>query len=468
MTARRNARSVVARTCVALLSALVLGAPAVVVAQPRTLSPAEAIALAWETHPDARAAGARASVRDAELRAVEAALLPRVDLGLELHRATGNVAPGTQLALPSVPTVSGPPLPVQFDTGVWGTGIGAGVGLDVGALPARDRERHAASEARIAAGSVVDAVRLEIAVRVVRAYLDVVLAREQRASIAAWHARASALMTLTETLAAQSLQPGADVARARAEVAAAAAFDARAHQAERVARIALASAIGDASIEVEVDVAILDEPNDERDILTEVHALEAARRAELESARSTRDARRLGYLPRIELMGALWARGSGIDAPSRASDLGDAAGLVPNVPNWSVGLVVSYALFDLPLLDARAAEAEARVEEASAALDAQVLELQALEAGGLARLEGAREVVAATLEVVGSYQAALAQTNARFEAGLTTVLDVVDAQRALAQAQFDHAAARVELVRAFYDLAYARGDLRPFQYSTGD
>src|SRR5690349_2337699 len=72
------------------------------------------------------------------------------------------------------------------------------------------------------------------------------------------------------------------------------------------------------------------------------HPLEIARQRELSAARARHDACELTLLPRAEVVASLWARGSGLDAPSRATDLGDAAGLLPNVPNWALGLVFSY------------------------------------------------------------------------------------------------------------------------------
>lgn len=440
-----------------------------VAAQPRLLSPSEAVALSMTTHPALRTSDARERRARAEMSAAESALLPSLDVGVELHRATGNVVPGTQLLLPGVPSVSGPPIATAFDGGAWGTGIGVSTAFDVGAFPRRERERDAAAAALDARLATSDAVRLEIAARVVSAYLDLVAAIAQRASIAAWHERAATLLRVTEALVAQDLRPGAEEARARAEVATARALDARAHQTELLARVALASAIGDPSLEVEVDASLLDDTSFAVATADRAaHALTRARRAEIESARLTREARDLAFIPRIELTGAFWARGSGLDAPARMSELGDAAGLLPNVPNWSLGVVVSYPLLDLPLLEARVEEAEARVDEASAALDAQTLELAVLEARGLARLEGARGVAAAAADVVASFEAALGQALARFEAGLTTILDVVDAQRALAQALIEDVTARADLVRAFYDLAYVRGDLSAFEHGQGD
>ncbi|UJR86851.1 Hypothetical protein I5071_89520 [Sandaracinus amylolyticus] len=452
----------VARWGLAITIVLAVAAPAA--AQRRTLSLPEAVELAITAHPAARRAVASERAARAGVRIAESALWPRIDVSLALQRATGNVVPGTVLALPSIPGLSGPPQEVQFDEGVWGSGIGGAASFDVGAFPRREGERDAALADLDARASDADATRLEIAARVARAYVDVVAAQAQRLAVAAWLERAATLVRVTDALVEQELRPGADAARARAEQAAASALEARAAQAELVARAALSAELGDPGLDVEVDASVLDDlVVSRRTAQHGMHALERARRSELEAARLVRRSQVLAYVPRIELVAALWARGSGIDAPSRASDLGDAAGLLPNVPNWAVGFVLSYSLLDLPLLDARLEQADARVEEADAALEAQVLELRALSAQADARLEGARGIATAARAVVASYEVALTQAVARFEAGLTTMLDVVDAQRALAEAQLEEVTARAEVLRASYDLAFAAGDLDAFR-----
>ena len=50
----------------------------------------------------------------------------------------------------------------------------------------------------------------------------------------------------------------------------------------------------------------------------------------------------------------------------------------------------------------------------------------------------------------------------RFEAELTTVTEVAEAQRLLAQAEVENALARLSVWRAHLAEAKAKGDLRPF------
>ena len=54
------------------------------------------------------------------------------------------------------------------------------------------------------------------------------------------------------------------------------------------------------------------------------------------------------------------------------------------------------------------------------------------------------------------------QATARFQAGLGTIVEVADAQNLLADAEYQDAAAKVDVWRALLADAVAHGDLAPF------
>jgi outer membrane protein TolC len=62
---------------------------------------------------------------------------------------------------------------------------------------------------------------------------------------------------------------------------------------------------------------------------------------------------------------------------------------------------------------------------------------------------------------VSSAQTALEQATARYRAGLAPIDDVAQAQRLLVQARIDDALARLNVWRAKFQVATARGDLQP-------
>jgi outer membrane protein TolC len=64
--------------------------------------------------------------------------------------------------------------------------------------------------------------------------------------------------------------------------------------------------------------------------------------------------------------------------------------------------------------------------------------------------------------VVSSATTASQQANARYQAGLGTIVEVADAQRLLTQAEIDDALARLGVWRAMLAVAAAAGDIQPF------
>ena len=56
-----------------------------------------------------------------------------------------------------------------------------------------------------------------------------------------------------------------------------------------------------------------------------------------------------------------------------------------------------------------------------------------------------------------------AQASARYQAGLASIVEVADTQNLLAQAEYQDAAARVDVWRALLAEAAARGDLASFR-----
>lgn len=176
----------------------------------------------------------------------------------------------------------------------------------------------------------------------------------------------------------------------------------------------------------------------------------------IEVAEAQLRATRMQYLPRIELLAALWSRGSGLNATSIAG------GLVPDAANWSAGLVVSWPALEAFSVRARvhAATAQrsfllAQQEETTQAIKSQV-------DAAHATLDAALMVLQHTPMALQAARATEQQALARYKAGLARVLDVADAQRLLAQAEAEDALARVGVLRARLLLSRALGDLSPF------
>jgi outer membrane protein TolC len=445
---------------------LATGASPLVAQHARADSPAlkrmtigQVVSEALAQHPRVRSAQAEERVAAARTDETLEDRLPAVGLSAQINRSTGNTPPGAWFLTAGFPPISGAPRGKSFDSGSWQTGASLWATWDVLAF-----ERQAAAiDVALARGSeavaLTQARRLEVAYDAADAFVELVEGQETVRAAKASVDRAQVVVSMTKPLVDQSLRPGADLARAQSELAAAQTTLARAEQARDVRVVRLAETLGDASLRVQADATGLAVSPD-ADVRapgapSPSHPELSQSNAEVSRATQQQSAVMVQYLPRVDLAAALWARGSGIyQSP------GD--GLVPDIPNWAAGAIVTWSALDIPLIRARARAAAESTASAAARRDETYLVVAAQLARATAVLEGARRVARQTPETLASARAAEQQIVARYRAGLAPVVDVADAERILTQAEIDDAVARLEIRRAMLAVGRAAGDLRPY------
>jgi outer membrane protein TolC len=125
-------------------------------------------------------------------------------------------------------------------------------------------------------------------------------------------------------------------------------------------------------------------------------------------------------------------------------------------------LTATFSLFDWASIRAQR-RIEQYNEAAESARHEQVIqELTARQAKALATAESARRIAENTPVQLAAARDTEAQARARYQAGLTTVIEVAEAQRLLVQASIDDALARLGVWRSLLGLGGSRGDLGPF------
>lgn len=153
----------------------------------------------------------------------------------------------------------------------------------------------------------------------------------------------------------------------------------------------------------------------------------------------------------------VYARGTG--ALLDGSFQGGANGLAPNIGNWAVGFGVSFPVFDYKQNQVRR-EIELHRETAEKARLDEILDrLKSQEAQARVDLEKARQIAENTPTQLSAAQTLEKQAQARYQAGLGTVVEVADSQRLLRQAETDNALAKLGLWRALFALEAAKGDI---------
>jgi outer membrane protein TolC len=425
----------------------------------RSMTIEQVVAEAVAKHPRIAASRADEDVALARVDEARTRELPGVGVSAQINRSTGNTAPGAFFPTQGFPPIAGAPRGKALDEGVWQTGVSAWAAWDVLSLARQAAAIDVALAAHTEAAAATDARRLEVAYRAGDAFIQVLEAQEAVRAARASVERAQILVTITRSLVNQALRPGADAARAEAELASGQTQLARAEQALDVRRAQLAEAIGDASAHVDAAPGNLLAPVDDAVALPPVrraaHPDLVQGDATVARAAESRRAVEVEYLPRVDLVAAIWLRGTGYyDSP--------AGGLATDIPNWAAGAAVTWPLLDIPTVRARARAADAAYSAAAARRDEVYLAVSGQLASASAVLQGAVRVAKQTGPALAAASAAEQQATARFKTGLSQVVEVADAQRVLAQADVDDAVARLEVRRALLLLARAAGDLGPF------
>jgi outer membrane protein len=191
------------------------------------------------------------------------------------------------------------------------------------------------------------------------------------------------------------------------------------------------------------------------------HPLAQVRLAAVDVARAEEDLLGRTDRPRLYLQSSVFARGSGANPDGRFDGGVDGLGL--ERANWAAGVQVVFPnLFDFASLHARRAASAASTRAERARYDEALLIITSQERASIAVLDAARAVAENTPVQLAAAQQSEAQARARYEAGLASIVEVADTQSLLAQAEYQHSIARVEVWRALLAQAIARGDLTLF------
>ena len=426
-----------------------------------TLELPRAVAYALQHHPALRVQKAAVETRDAEVDVARASYLPGLDLSAEILGNTGNVLRGSVFPLPGVPVTSGPPTSRDIGNAALGSEIGVSLHWDCLGLVREMAEVDAALAAQSQARTRTDVTRLSVAYQAADQFIDVIVRSEVTRAARATVERAKVLTSVVKALVDQELRPGADYSRAAAEEALAATLLIRAEQAEAVSHTVLARALGAAGGQFSPVAGRLLEPHappapTPQALNPELQEAEAA----LTTSAAQRRAIELQYLPRLDVVGALWARGSGLTSGPLAPSPG--RGIVPDTPNWAVGLLLTWPAVELVAVRARTRAQSARVRGAAAWRDDIAQAIEAQIQGAHATLAGAQRIAQNTPIALVAARDAEAQASARYKAGLASIDLIAEAERVLAQAETDDAVARLNVRRAELLLARSLGDLTPF------
>jgi len=446
-----------------VLACLARGAVAVAQTQtPQTLTLVEAIEQARRNYPTLKEMRARAEGAQEGVGVARTAYVPRLDVLWQANRATRNNVFGLLFPQGVVPPISGPVLGTTTYDSVWGSAAGVLLSWQAVDFGVRKANVEAARAQASLASARTALTELDATAAAADAFVTVLASDE---AVRAARANVDRLQTFAEsvrTLVRNQLRPGADESRADAELAIAQNQLSQAVQTSAIARAVLADALGAAGTTMMLDAGPLAElpslpPAETPNVAA--HPAVRAGIAAIETVQARERALARTYTPRVDVQGAFSGRGSGADVPGLRLG-GDGLGL--DVPNWAVGVTVSFPVLERFSVNARK-RVEAQNELAERARHEQAIQnVTTQHARAQALMTAATDIARNTPVELKAAMDAESRARARYSSGLANVTEVADAQRLLAQAEVDEALARLGVWRALLATAQSAGDLTPF------
>ena len=444
--------------CVAAMFAAPVFAQAPPPPFPVTLQ--QAVRYATDNYPAIRASTARVDAQQSNVELARTSYLPRLDSSFQINRATRNNVAGLLLPGTIVPAISGPVSDTSSASSIWGSAGGLLLSWEAFDFGVRGATVDLARTLVTRASASAELTRLDVGVKTADAFLRLAAAQETVRAARANVERQEVFSSSVAALVRNELRPGADDSRAQAELASARIQLAQAEQNEQISRAGLAQWLGVDSRNVQIaPPAPLEMPPASPSAAPAIsaHPLAETQMANVESSRAVQEVLGRSFVPRIHLLTAFSARGTG--ATAGGTHVGGSRGLDFEMPNWAMGVTATFPLLEWFSIRERT-RIEAHNERAErAGYERVVRELTAQAEQARAEMEGARRIAENTPIQLASARVLEQQSRARYDAGLATILEVADSQRLLLQAEVGDAVARLGIWRALVAEAAARGDL---------
>jgi len=412
-----------------------------------SLSLKEAIALALAPEGDVRVRLAEQQLRrmQAQRDEVRAALLPHVEASLQEQNRTVNLeALGIRIPFPGFRPFVGPFTTFDLRATVTQTLF------DLSLV----RRLHAASASVNAARADLERVRDHVAGQVARLYLAALRAEAALATARANVALAEALLKLARDQKAVGTGIGIEVTRAEVQLAHERQRLLIAENERRRAHLELLAVLG---LPLETEVRLTDALTyTPMELPTLDHALRTAwrSRADYMAQQEREAAAHLAY------RATKWER-----LPSLVgfADYGT-IGMSPahTAPTRTYGFALRLPLFDGGRREAHQAEAHAAWQQERARTEDLRRQIEREVRLALDDVRSAEEQVKVAEDGLRLAERELVQARHRYEAGVTTGLEVTDAQTRLQRARENLVAALYAYNLARLELALAMGTLHPF------
>lgn len=418
----------------------------------RSLSLKEALAFAREHQPSLQAAIARLQAAQSEAQVPRAQWLPFVGATAQVVEGTTNNTTATIYSVPGVP------LPRIGATAVGSTdwspspstlaAVSAGQEIyDFGRIGAQS----ALADAAVAVEKQqANSERLRLDLMVKDAYFAVVSAKAVLRAASDAFTRAQIHRDMAQAAVKSGLFAPVELTRSEAELTRAEVARVRASGSVQSAQLVFAAVVGapEAALDAAGEAPAAPPPPPLPEAVRELAERDPtilAAQARLDQQAANTNA--IAALTRPELLAAGSVSGRAGGAAGSNGKTPDGEGWIPEVPNWNVGLVLRWPLYD-PVVAARRSASAKREVAARADRDATLQQ----EVAAIRAAYVALDLANATLVSLGKAAAAAAanyqQAEARFKAGLGTAVELADAEALRTEAEIQAAIGEFQAHRA--------------------
>jgi outer membrane protein TolC len=429
------------------------GAPAAI----PTMTLPQALAYARERQPSIKSALAEYEARRAEARVPRAQWLPQIGSTVQYYVGTANNTTASYVNVPEmdIPRIGGSPSRTTGTAG-WSPSAssiaGIGVGQEVYDFGRISAQISVADAFAAMAKANADAVALDVALGVEESFHSVLAAKAIIDATEDALKRARTHRDYAQAGVKSGLRPPIFLTRAQADVSALQVRLIQAQSGLEAARAGLAASMG--SDQLQVDAVSTAADLSAAPAFAEALQTAARRNPEIVAAMAKLDAQHAAVravtrelLPNLVASASLTGRAGGADAsgnPTPPSPFGD--GWLPDVQNWDVGLILQWNLFDATVL-ARRSAAKAREEAARANLDLAKVNVSLATERAYIDLDAALKALPGLQTAVDAAKANQAQADARFKAGLGTIIELADAEALLTNTELELAVGQFTVAR---------------------
>ncbi|HEX8792226.1 MAG TPA: TolC family protein [Polyangiaceae bacterium] len=434
-------------------------APTIEAPQPaRSMTLGEALAYAKEHQPAIRAAVSRVKAQMETAKIPSGQWLPTIGLTLQGFGMTANNTTGTyiQPAYMDIPRIGGTASRTESSAQLSpyaSTFAGAGLTQELFDFGRIGAQRAAADALVDVSKHDADADRLDVDFGVEESYFSVLAAKSVIQAADQAYERARVHRDLAKRGVDSGLRPPIELTRAEADLGRYDVGRIRARGGLSVAQAVLAAAIG--APEPAIDTSAQAPQPAEMPSLSQAVALAQARDPRLAAALSQLQAAEkqttaVGAELRPDLFVSAGISGRAGGAPASGNPTPPqptGAGWIPDVPNWDVGVVLSWPLFDGTIAarrDAAKAQEQVRHDE----VDAVRLQEVAAVNESYIQVQVARTALVGLQNTVVAARANYDQADARFKAGIGNAVELADAEAVRTDAEIQLALGQFELARA--------------------